>query len=217
MARVNWQGTEIQATLIDQLPNGNYRMKAHGRAPRVEIGTVIEVKQSEIVGLNIGGVAFNGPGTPAPAPSAAPPIILTKADVGPMAALQSSKTSTSVIPTVLAAVGAMPPPGPSAVGRFISLPSMLDSKPGAPVAVSPAAAPQPKGTAMGTPLVEIKGLGNAITSVRSGLAGVRALAADVQVSAGALHAELTDIKGQIEDARSQIKTEASTLGNSQGT
>jgi hypothetical protein len=160
MARVNWQGTEIQAELVDQLPNGNYRMKALGRAPRVEPGTIIEVKPSEIVGLSIGGVNFNGPGAP-PAPAAAP-IILTKADVAPLAP----------------------------------------------------AAPKPQDQTMGTPLVEIKGLGNAITSVRSGLAGVRALAADVQVSAGALHAELTDLKGQIEDARTQIKTEASIMGNS---
>lgn len=71
-----------------------------------------------------------------------------------------------------------------------------------------------KGKPMSPPLVEIKGLGNAVAGFRKDLADVRSIAADLSVSAGNLKAELADVKAQIEDARSQIKDEASTLGNS---
>lgn len=188
MARINWLGTEIQATLVDQLPNGNYRFKSQSRGPRIEPGTIIEVTQDQVIGLNVGNASFLAGQAAADAASLQEPQVLTRTDAG---------------------LGQMPPPGPAALGpMFIS----STTNEGAKIDTPPS--PQSKGTPMGTPLVEIKGLGNAITSVRSGLAGVRALAADVQVSAGALHAELTDVKQQIEDARAQIKTEASIMGNS---
>lgn len=104
MARVNWHGTEIQAELIDQLPNGKYRMRSHGQAPRVEPGTIIEVDQSQIVGLNIGGRNFNGPGAAAQ-----------------VAGQQSGQTFTSVPPQQASnptglqqGANPMPPQGPTA-------------------------------------------------------------------------------------------------------
>lgn len=63
-------------------------------------------------------------------------------------------------------------------------------------------------------LIEIKGLGAAITSARAGIKGVREAAANVQISADALTAELNDVHTQIEAARSDLKFEAQTLGNS---
>lgn len=81
-------------------------------------------------------------------------------------------------------------------------------------AAAAAAQPVTKGKPMTAPLVEIKGLGNAVAGFRKDLADVRSIAADVSVSAGNLKAELADVKAQIEDARTQIKDEAATLGNS---
>jgi hypothetical protein len=94
MARVNSQGHEIEAGVIEQLANGNYRMVAKGGGPRIEAGTVIEVAPSEIIRFEVGGASFLGPGAqqaaaspmPLAGPSAQGPEIqtITAADVGPM-------------------------------------------------------------------------------------------------------------------------------------
>ena len=63
-------------------------------------------------------------------------------------------------------------------------------------------------------LVEIKGLGARVASVRSGIKAARDAAADVEGAASALAAELKDVHTQIEQARSDIRFEAETLGNS---
>lgn len=67
---------------------------------------------------------------------------------------------------------------------------------------------------MAGPLVEIKGLGNAMAGVRDGIRGVRKLVADLNDSSSGLAAELQDVQKQIEQARSDLKFEAQTLGNS---
>jgi hypothetical protein len=62
--------------------------------------------------------------------------------------------------------------------------------------------------------LEIKGLGQQVASAKKGIADVRAAAADLSVSTEALVSELKDVKTQVEAARSDLKFEAETLGNS---
>lgn len=62
MARINWQGHEFRATPVKQLPNGSWLMEAREQAPRVDIGTRIEITSAEIVAFEVGEREFNGPG-----------------------------------------------------------------------------------------------------------------------------------------------------------
>lgn len=62
MARINWNGSEIEATVVEQLVNGNYRMMAKAGAPRIEAGTIVEVEPKHIISLDIGGAIFPMPG-----------------------------------------------------------------------------------------------------------------------------------------------------------
>ncbi len=58
MPRVRWQGTEFRASVVEGLPNGNYRMMAQEDTARVAAGTIIEVKPEEIIAAEVGGVSF---------------------------------------------------------------------------------------------------------------------------------------------------------------
>lgn len=49
MARVRWFGTEFTATPVEQLPNGDWRMMAREHTGRTAPGTIVVVKQTEIV------------------------------------------------------------------------------------------------------------------------------------------------------------------------
>lgn len=64
------------------------------------------------------------------------------------------------------------------------------------------------------PLIEIKGLAPAITTLRGSMKELRELAGDVQHSASMLAVELKDVGNQIEAARADLRFEAQTLGNS---
>lgn len=180
MARVRWNGQEFNATLIDQLPNGNYRMKAtehgpRGTLPRVEAGTVIEVRQDEIVGLNIGNAKFLGPGAQAQ-----------------IAGQQSGQISTSV-------------PLPDAVGApviltrdapVVALARLLAA--GSAVSVSPAAAPAPQPAPSRTTAM-------ANTPKLNSLMGsYDAFTARVEAAADAVHKRLDAIGGQAETSTAKL-------------
>lgn len=63
-------------------------------------------------------------------------------------------------------------------------------------------------------LIEIKGLASSIADAKRGIAEVRGASANLNVSSAALVAELNDVTAQLESARSDLKFEAATLGNS---
>lgn len=54
MARIRWHGSEHEAEPIQELPNGNWLMKAQEHGARFAIGTLIEVKPGEIVTMDKG-------------------------------------------------------------------------------------------------------------------------------------------------------------------
>jgi hypothetical protein len=64
------------------------------------------------------------------------------------------------------------------------------------------------------PLIEVKGLSQTVAAAREGIKSVREAAASLHVSASAFAAEAADVTKQIEQARSDLKFEAETLGNS---
>lgn len=64
------------------------------------------------------------------------------------------------------------------------------------------------------PLLEIKGLGQHVASAKKGIADVRSAAADLGISTGLLTQELKDVHAQVEAARTDLRFEAETLGNS---
>jgi len=63
-------------------------------------------------------------------------------------------------------------------------------------------------------LIEIKGLGADIASVKKGIGELRELAAEVNTEGASLKAELGDLKDQIKQHRDDLRFEAETLGNS---
>lgn len=64
-------------------------------------------------------------------------------------------------------------------------------------------------------MLEIKGLGAAVTEARKGIADARAASAGVGESARRLVSVLGDVKEQLDNAHDDLKFEAQTLGNSQ--
>lgn len=63
-------------------------------------------------------------------------------------------------------------------------------------------------------LLEIKGLGADIASVKKGIGDLRSLATEVNTESDGLKAELSDLKDQIKEHRADLKFEAETLKNS---
>ena len=63
-------------------------------------------------------------------------------------------------------------------------------------------------------LIEVKGLAGQVKAAKQGIADVRAAASSLNESASAFAAECADVKAQIEEARSDLRFEAETLGNS---
>lgn len=99
MALVTWNGNQFHADVLAKLDNGNYRVRARSPAPRVEIGTTIEVQPSEITQLEIGGATFPGPG--ASVNTAPQPSTLTQT-------AQTSAPITSVNPSLEGAPQPLP-------------------------------------------------------------------------------------------------------------
>jgi hypothetical protein len=65
-------------------------------------------------------------------------------------------------------------------------------------------------------LIEIKGLGADIASVKQGIGELRAAAAELNVEKSGLTAEIKDLTSQIKEHRADLRFEAETLGNSSG-
>jgi hypothetical protein len=79
--------------------------------------------------------------------------------------------------------------------------------------------PEPrKAGPMASRLIDIKGLNTkAISDVGAKMAGIRDLVAKVHDSGNRLHAELTDVHEQLEQARTDLKFHAESMGNSGST
>jgi len=65
-------------------------------------------------------------------------------------------------------------------------------------------------------LIEIKGLGADVASVKKGIGELRSVAAELNTEGAAFKAELTDLTEQIKQHRADLRFEAETLGNSGG-
>jgi predicted nucleic acid-binding Zn-ribbon protein len=65
-------------------------------------------------------------------------------------------------------------------------------------------------------LIEIKGLGADIASVKAGIGELRAAAAELNTEKSGLTAEIKDLTEQLKQHRSDLRFEAETLGNSSG-
>jgi hypothetical protein len=80
----------------------------------------------------------------------------------------------------------------------------------------PATTPEPrKAGPMASRLIDIKGLNTkSIADVGAKMAGIRDLVAKVSDSGNRLHAELTDVHEQLEQARTDLKFHAESMGNS---
>lgn len=65
-------------------------------------------------------------------------------------------------------------------------------------------------------LIEIKGLGADVASVKKGIGELRSVAAELNTEGAAFKAELTDLTDQIKQHRADLRFEAETLGNSNG-
>lgn len=65
-------------------------------------------------------------------------------------------------------------------------------------------------------LIEIKGLGADVASVKKGIGELRAAAAELNTEGTALKAEMVDLTDQIKEHRQDLRFEAETLGNSNG-
>lgn len=65
-------------------------------------------------------------------------------------------------------------------------------------------------------LIEIKGLGADVASVKRGIGELRAIATELNTEGAAFKAELNDLKDQIKQHRADLRFEAETLGNSSG-
>jgi predicted nucleic acid-binding Zn-ribbon protein len=65
-------------------------------------------------------------------------------------------------------------------------------------------------------LIEIKGLAGAVQEAKDAIKAARGATADLSTTARALALEAADVKEQLQEARDDLKFEASTLGNSSG-
>lgn len=65
-------------------------------------------------------------------------------------------------------------------------------------------------------LIEIKGLGADVASVKRGIGDLRSVAADLNREGAALKAEMADLTEQLREHRRDLRFEAETLGNSNG-
>lgn len=65
-------------------------------------------------------------------------------------------------------------------------------------------------------LIEIKGLGADVATVKRRIGELRAVAADLNAQGGALTAEMIELTEQIREHRHDLRFEAETLGNSGG-
>jgi predicted nucleic acid-binding Zn-ribbon protein len=63
-------------------------------------------------------------------------------------------------------------------------------------------------------LIEIKGLGTDIASIKKGIGDLRAAAGELNTQHAGLKAEIVDLTDQIKQHREDLKFEAETLGNS---
>jgi hypothetical protein len=188
MARVNWQGHEIEAGLVEQLPNGNYKMVAKGGGPRIEAGTVIEVAPSEIIRFDVGGRTFLGPGAqqganpmpPAGAAAQGPELqTITAADVGQM--------PTSILSADASAPGSQPQAG---VPRPASSRTTMATTP-------PAAAGDQFKTLVSTLRVDVR---NAVAKAQAlKTRGPASLAAF-----GVAHKALSDVYDEVDAATAEI-------------
>jgi hypothetical protein len=81
---------------------------------------------------------------------------------------------------------------------------------------APVPTPEPrKAGPMASRLIDIKGLNTKdIANVGARMAGIRDLVAKVSDSGNRLHAELTDVHEQLEQARTDLKFHAESMGNS---
>jgi hypothetical protein len=66
------------------------------------------------------------------------------------------------------------------------------------------------------PLIEIKGLGAAVQAAKQGIAGVRGETAGLSIDAALLMTAIQGVRKQITQAREDLKFEAETLGNGNG-
>jgi hypothetical protein len=62
-------------------------------------------------------------------------------------------------------------------------------------------------------LIEIKGIGADVASIKKGIGELRAVASEVNTESTALKAELGDLRDQIKEHRADLRFEAETLGN----
>ena len=65
-------------------------------------------------------------------------------------------------------------------------------------------------------LLEIKGLGADVKSVKAHIAGIKSVAKDLNEEAPKLRAEMADILEQVKEHRADLAAEAGDLGNSSG-
>lgn len=69
---------------------------------------------------------------------------------------------------------------------------------------------------MGARLIEIKGLGADVASVKKGIGDLRVAAAELNTQSSGLKAEIGDLTDQIKQHRADLRFEAETLGNGPG-
>ena len=65
-------------------------------------------------------------------------------------------------------------------------------------------------------LLEIKGLGAAVSGIKSEISAIKTIAADINTEAPQLRAELADLRDQIKQHRADLRFEAEALGNGGG-
>lgn len=63
-------------------------------------------------------------------------------------------------------------------------------------------------------LIEIKGLGADVASVKKGIGDLRSVAAELNAESAGLKSEMADLTEQIKEHRKDLRFEAETLGNS---
>jgi len=65
-------------------------------------------------------------------------------------------------------------------------------------------------------LIEVKGLAGAVAQAKDAIRSARGATVDLSTTARALALEAADVTQQLQEARDDLKFEASTLGNSSG-
>jgi septal ring factor EnvC (AmiA/AmiB activator) len=66
------------------------------------------------------------------------------------------------------------------------------------------------------PLIEIKGLKDAVSGAKKGIASIRSAAAELNTESSQLQAEIKDLTTQIKQHRDDLRFEAETIKNSDG-